>query len=89
MSEPKIYRKKPVEVKAMRVPDYIDWEGVEDLLDWLGDDAYLNENDEIVITTLEGDMHAFTGDYVIRGVNGEFYPCKPDIFAKTYEKEQQ
>lgn len=39
----------------------------------------------IEIVTLEGEMHASPGDYVIRGVKGEFYPCKPDIFAATYE----
>ncbi|MFE9855590.1 hypothetical protein [Streptomyces sp. NPDC005780] len=39
----------------------------------------------IVIRTLEGDMKVSLGDYVIRGVQGEFYPCKPDIFAATYE----
>ncbi|SDK79993.1 hypothetical protein [Arthrobacter sp. ok362] len=39
----------------------------------------------IAIDTLEGTMRADVGDYVIRGVQGEFYPCKPDIFAKTYE----
>ena len=39
----------------------------------------------LVIHTLEGDHHASPGDYIIKGVNGEFYPCKPDIFAKTYE----
>jgi hypothetical protein len=38
------------------------------------------------IPTLEGDMIARPGDYIIKGVNGEFYPCKPDIFAKTYEE---
>ena len=38
------------------------------------------------IKTLEGKMHAKVGDYIIRGVNGELYPCKPDIFKKTYEK---
>lgn len=38
------------------------------------------------IETLEGDMKASIGDYIIKGVNGEFYPCKPDIFAKTYEE---
>ena len=38
----------------------------------------------LVIHTLEGDHHASPGDYIIKGVNGEFYPCKPDIFAKTY-----
>lgn len=39
----------------------------------------------LIIHTLEGDHHASPGDYIIKGVNGEFYPCKPDIFAKTYE----
>lgn len=41
---------------------------------------------EIIIHTLEGDMKANIGDYIITGVNGEKYPCKPDIFQKTYEK---
>lgn len=40
---------------------------------------------EIVIHTLEGDMVASVGDYIITGVHGEQYPCKPDIFAETYE----
>lgn len=38
-----------------------------------------------LLSTLEGNHHASPGDYIIKGVNGEFYPCKPDIFAKTYE----
>lgn len=40
---------------------------------------------EIIISTLEGNMKALPGDYIITGVNGEQYPCKPDIFEKTYE----
>lgn len=40
----------------------------------------------LFIETLEGEMKVSMGDFVIRGVNGEFYPCKPDIFAKTYEE---
>lgn len=40
----------------------------------------------LIIKTLEGDMKANIGDYIIKGVNGEFYPCKLDIFKKTYEK---
>ena len=40
----------------------------------------------LIIPTLEGKMRASLGDYIIKGVNGEFYPCKPDIFAKTYEE---
>ena len=40
------------------------------------------------INTLEGVMQASLGDYIIRGVNGEYYPCKPDIFDKTYERAE-
>ena len=40
---------------------------------------------DVYIDTLEGTHHASVGDYIIKGVHGEFYPCKPDIFAKTYE----
>ena len=43
----------------------------------------------LVIQTLEGDMTAAIGDWIIKGVKGEFYPCKPDIFEATYEKVQQ
>lgn len=41
---------------------------------------------ELFIETLEGRMHVSLGDYIIKGIQGELYPCKPDIFAKTYEK---
>lgn len=44
---------------------------------------------ELTIETLEGQMHASVGDYIITGVNGEQYPCKPDIFEKTYEPVEQ
>ena len=43
-------------------------------------------NGNLIIRTLEGDMRATYGDYIIQGVAGEFYPCKPDIFHKTYEE---
>ena len=43
-------------------------------------------NPDLVIFTLEGYYHAAVGDWIIRGLQGEFYPCKPDIFAKTYEE---
>ena len=70
-----------------------------DIVRWIGENkAKMNlENDEawklgkahpifsVTICTLEGDMKAMPGDYIIKGVQGEFYPCKPDIFAKTYE----
>ena len=48
-------------------------------------DAYQIDHEEI-INTLEGDMKASPGDWIITGVNGEKYPCKPDIFEKTYER---
>ena len=53
-------------------------------IDEFGDsrDPYLG----VIIDTLEGKMQANIGDMIIKGVNGEFYPCKPDIFAKTYDK---
>lgn len=44
------------------------------------------DNPYLKIETLEGTMKASVGDYIIKGVNGEFYPCKPDIFEKTYER---
>ena len=44
---------------------------------------------EVIIHTLEGDMTASIGDYIITGVNGEKYPCKPDIFEKTYEPVEE
>lgn len=46
---------------------------------------FFKDQGEMYIKTLEGDHHASVGDYIIKGVNGELYPCKPDIFAKTYD----
>lgn len=48
-------------------------------------EAYISE-EELIIHTLEGNMKANKGDYIITGINGEKYPCKPDIFIKTYEE---
>ena len=44
-----------------------------------------NKDTQLVVSTLEGDMKISKKDYVIKGVNGEFYPCKPDVFEKTYD----
>lgn len=79
------YRKKPVEVEAFQfyydAPRFPAW--AEDAftrraieVDYLGD-WYIN--------TLEGRMHVSDGDYIIKGVKGELYACKPDIFDETYE----
>lgn len=51
-------------------------------------EAYQTDK-EMDIETLEGTMHASVGDYIITGVNGEQYPCKPDIFDKTYERVEE
>ena len=51
-------------------------------------EAYQTDR-EITIHTLEGDLMASVGDYIITGVKGEKYPCKPDIFKKTYEEVKE
>lgn len=84
------YRKKPVEVKAFRW-DGGNWSGLTAWLDWLGYDemhgpAMRQADDSAFIHTMEGEMEAEPGDWIIRGVEGEFYPCKPDIFDQTYER---
>lgn len=74
------FRKKPVEIEA------IQWKGtnIEEVCGFYPD-AVILENC-IIVKTLEGDMRANVGDYIIKGVKGEFYPCKPDIFEATYDK---
>lgn len=88
------YRKKPVVIEAMRLPrnGYENREAGLALLAWL--DGYgakysVHPTGDLFIHTLEGDMHVSPCDYVIRGVQGEFYPCKPDIFEMTYEKVEE
>lgn len=83
-------RKKPVEIEFI---EYTDDTNIVDLYDWSNDQIELVfENDtlqkRLYVNTLEGDMLVNTGDYIIKGVNGEVYPCKPDIFHKTYEVEK-
>ena len=77
----KKYRKKPVVIEA------IQWAGnnLSEIDNFIGRTVD-NKETTLVIHTLEGDMEASIGDYIIKGVNGEFYPCKPDIFDKTYEE---
>lgn len=76
------YRKKPVVVEAMQYNGF----NTGKIHDFCGNKILepVGKN-YIEIKTLEGIMKASKGDYIIRGVNGEFYPCKPDIFEKTYE----
>jgi hypothetical protein len=83
------FRKRPVVVEAWRFL-------LEARYPWREDDMFLlfpvkwdtEENcPYLEIETLEGLMRANNGDWIIRGVNGEYYPCKPDVFSKTYEQE--
>ena len=76
------YRKKPVVVEAVR------WNGNnhKEVIDFSENKIWFDRLGNIWIATLEGDMMAKKGDYIIKGVKGEFYPCKPDIFAETYEE---
>lgn len=87
------YRKKPVVIEAFRL-------GHDDMPDWFLDarsqdtvrtyaqgtgSPFHDPLTHATIRTLEGEMRAERGDWIIRGVKGELYPCKPDIFAATYE----
>ena len=86
------YRKLPIEIEAFRI-------GIDYIPDWFMDKVTSNEiilhgnssgfehydDTNCDIKTLEGIMHANYGDYIIKGVNNEIYPCKPEIFEKTYE----
>lgn len=84
------YRKKPVVIEARQLVNNNDNSapgGLDELTAWVnreGGKASHNGTD-ILIDTLEGAMRAGYQDWIIRGVKGEFYPCKPDIFAATYE----
>jgi hypothetical protein len=81
------YRKKPVVIEAIQFKD--DSKVISEISDWANECIVVDYNDAynptLKIETLEGTMTANLGDFIIKGVNGEFYPCKPDIFAKTYE----
>lgn len=88
------YRKKPVIIEAMQ------WTGsnFEEIKQFVTKDLIYDIDDAtwkvgmgiphitIKIRTLEGEMLASIGDFIIKGVDGEFYPCKPDIFQKTYDE---
>lgn len=81
------FRKRPVVIEAMELVDSPSPEYVEAMHTFLRDCKWGSDQDGIFIETLEGTMRASHGDWIIRGVKGEFYPCKHDIFAATYEPE--
>lgn len=89
------YRKIPVEIEAFRLgyekaPDWFkENKNIELKREKIIDDCNFKEVNgitEIYINTLEGKMKANDGDYIIKGIAGEIYPCKPEIFEKIYEK---
>ena len=76
------YRKKPVVIEAFQ------WKNKPCFPNEFRDlhsIARITNDEKLAIETLEGIITASDGDWIIRGINGEFYPCKPDIFEKTYE----
>jgi hypothetical protein len=82
------YRKRPVEIEAM-LWSGSNWHEMLAWVKWDNDAAVFNDHGKLIIPTLEGDMTADEGDWVIRGIAGEFYPCKPDIFEATYEAVEE
>ncbi len=81
------YRKKPVSIEAIQYTG----DNAAEILGFTENTAMINTNrtgnSYLTIPTLEGKHFAHIGDFVIKGVKGEFYPCKPDIFHMSYEKE--
>ena len=83
------YRKKPVEVEAVRFTG--DSYQAHFIRAWMDGEPYVepalrvNDTVPLIIETPEGTMRATAGDWIIKGVNGEFYPCKHEVFMKTYD----
>ncbi len=91
MPEPvKKFRKKPIVIEAMQFNGFEDYLAISEWMKAAGDTWALAgeigySTPEMYINTLEGRMSAQPSDWIIRGVKGEFYPCKPNIFEATYE----
>lgn len=79
-----LFRERPVTIEAVR---WVGEDNCEEVFEFLGLEHSKDEDDhsEIHIPTLEGVITASVGDWIIKGVKGEFYPCKDDIFILTYE----
>ena len=76
------YRKKPVVIEAVRFTGT----NFNDIEKFVGGDYGKDSEGNQVIATLEGPLKISDNDWIIKGVKGEFYPCKPDIFEATYER---
>lgn len=89
MNKPNKYRKRPIVIEAIQ---YLPPGNCDDVHEFIGQEHYgevCGEEAELGIETLEGVMLAVPGDWIIRGVAGEFYPCKDEIFRETYEGVDQ
>ena len=74
------FQKIPVQIEAFEWTGEID----DEIKEFLADAHIITSRKQLIIHTLEGDMQASIGDYIIKGVKGEIYPCKPEIFKETY-----
>jgi hypothetical protein len=79
------FRKRPVTIEAMQITS---GESVLSIAEWINNPqtGYSTNPPTVWIETLEGRMEGSIGDWVIKGTEGEFYPCKPDIFNKIYQE---
>lgn len=80
------FRKKPVVIEAVQYKTGLN---AGEVLEFADGSAFMAASHEVYIETKEGRMHISHNDWVIKGVQGEFYPCKPDIFEATYEPVEQ
>jgi hypothetical protein len=78
---PKFYKKKPVVIEALKYTG----ENTTEVMSFCKRCFFKNGSKKLIIVTLEGDMVVSKGDYIIKGIANEFYPCKPAIFKLTYE----
>jgi hypothetical protein len=84
------FKKKPVVIDAVQfgTNDVIKQSELAEFLR-LSEMAHYRDGDDLIIRTLEGEMRASPNDWIIKGVKGELYPCKPDIFKETYEEVEE
>jgi len=88
--------RKTIEVEARQFPPLTEgWHeheplSLQELADWCGGASFwfrsLDDRPYIIIPTLQGDMRAWPGDWIVKGIGGEFYPVKPEVFEKSYER---
>ena len=81
------FRKRPVVIEAIQWTGK-NWKEIEEFVNVRKSGVHAWIGGDLIIPTLEGNMSATPGDWIIKGVRGEFYPCKPDIFAQTYEQAE-